>query len=141
MTRAARLAVIGTFTLVLTGFLACCVNFTRAVDFSLSSWAGVTTLDLYVDRLGVRNFNPHASNSDSYSFILPAGQAHVAPAQIRAYFANYQQQVPAFGESGGIDLKIDASGCEIRVNLTTTDGLAFAGNGVHREIRCGLDKI
>lgn len=44
-------------------------------------------------------------------------------------------------ESGSIDLKIDGNGCEIRVNLTSADGRAFPANGVHRALRCGLDKV
>jgi len=76
-----------------------------------------------------------------YVFVLPAGQDHITAPQIREYFVNYKVQAPGFMESDGIDLKIDGSGCEIRVKLTGADGLAFPENGVHRALRCGLDKV
>jgi len=79
MTRALRFGVIGLPTLALAGFLVCCVNYTKHVEFSLVSFRGETTLDVYVDRLGVRGFTPHADNSDMYVFILPAGQDHITP--------------------------------------------------------------
>ena len=140
MTRASRSWSIGLFAVVLTGFLACCVNFTKDVEFTLESSGGRTTLDVYVSRLGVRHFNPHASNSDTYSFILPAGQAHVSANQISQYFVNYKEQAPAFADSGGIDLKVNA-GCEIRIDLTEADGRPSPANGTHREGLCGMKKL
>ena len=40
-----------------------------------------------------------------------------------------------------IDLKIDGSGCEIRINLTSTDGRPFPASGTHPAVGCGLDKV
>lgn len=126
--------------LVPTVFLVCCVNYTTRVDFSLSTWAGRTRLNVYVMKPGFM-FNPHASHSDRYEFVFPSGEAHIPAARISEYFVHNQKQPPAFAETGGIELKIDDTGCEIRVNLAGADGRALPVNGTHGVRYCGLDKI
>ena len=121
-------------------FLTCCVNYTTRVDFSLSSWAGQTRLNVYVMKPGV-TFNPHASHSDRYEFVFPSGLEHVPAAQISKYFVHYTEQPLAFAVTGSIDLKIDDTGCEIRVNLASPDGRALPANGTHRTKYCGVDKV
>ena len=125
---------------VVAAGLASCVTFTTRVEFSLASWGGHTTLDVYVIKPGI-TINPHASNSDSYSFGFPSGLAHVPASRIGGYFVNYKPQPPRFGASGGIDLKIDGAGCEIKVDLSDPDGHALPLNGTHRATRCGVNQV
>ena len=138
--RALKLGVLAIALPAFAASLAGCVRVTTRVDFSLASSGGRTTLDVYVIKPGI-TINPHASNSDSYSFGFPSGLAHVPASQINAYVVNYQAQPPRFGASGGIDLTIDDSGCEIKVDLSDPDGHALPVNGTHRAVRCGVPHV
>jgi hypothetical protein len=126
--------------LALVGLVACCTNFTRRVEFSLSSHSGRTTLALSVAKLGP-HFNPHGDNSDEYTFVFPRGLTHIKASQLSEYSVNYKAAPPAFSESSEIDLKVDSGGCEIAVRLFSTDGRAVPFNGVHRMRYCGEEDL
>lgn len=128
-------------TLALVCLLATsCINYSRSVEFSLTTSSDMTTLNLYVSRLGPYA-NPHGGNSDTYEFVFPRGLNRISANQIRQYFINYKEERPDFAESGEIDLKIDGAGCVIRVSLKSADGQPFPANGIHQMTRCGLTQV
>ncbi len=116
------------------------VSFPGRVDFSLSTYSGQTTLDLYASKFGVHP-GPHADNSDSYTLVFPSGLKHVRAGQISYYSVNYQELPNTFSESSGFDLKVDSEGCEISIALFHSDGRAAPFNGVHRTKNCGQEYL
>ena len=130
------------FMLALAGSLALCTNFTKRVEFSLSSYSEQTKLSVYVARLGPC-FNPHGGCSDGYEFAFPSGLDRVSTDQISHYSVNYKPDSLTLSAGSGIGLKVDSAGCEVSVSLFGADGLALPINGVHRVANCGqqyLDK-
>ena len=140
MMRVFRVGAIALVAAGLAGILVCCVNFGTRVEFSLDTSAGLTTLNVYVAQPGVV-FNPHGGDADRYTFVFPAGREHIPAARIQGYVSDRKEALPPFVGSGGIDLKIDDGGCEIRVDLSGPDGRASPANGVHRMRYCGLHGV
>ena len=137
MKRSIRLGLYVISGVILASVLVCCVNFTRQAEFSISSAAGNTTLNLYISRLGL-NTNLHGGNSDSYTFVFPGGLTVIKGDQITKYFVNYKETPADFSAMGEIDLSKDSAGCKVVLRLVGRDGQVFPWNGTHRMTNCGL---